>query len=454
MEKKIVMKKVFKYIVTYLIIIILFITMLTITSSFSSEKISENVKTSSEVLLKEGNRLVKKIFYRNAEMQFDNYTDALMINTAYSIDSQEPLFSAFVARKNYIPGKTTEIYEDSVGELKSSSKYKYHNEVGELNDLVNDEKAESFEYARYWHGYLIVLRPLLFLFNINQIRIILTILLAVLAILLLSLIIKRINIPTAVIFFTGLLGVEYFYLGYSLQGIFVFIIMMVSSILVLARYDKIKDLGLLFFITGMLTNFFDFLTVPIVTLMIPLILYFLLKQKKEEIDIKSIIIDIIKYSILWGVGYGLTWLTKWILVDCFFDRNLLSVAINQVLYRSVSDSNINTYNMFNVTNENFEYIIVPLFISILSTCFVINIKLLFGKHLQIQKQNVEKVLTRILPYVLLATVPFMWYALLQNHSYYHAFFTYRNLIIANICLNLIIMEVFLSYFKEEKNNEN
>ena len=57
-------------------------------------------------------------------MQFDNYTDALMINTAYSIDSSTPLYSAFVARKNYIPNVTTEVYEDVPGELKSSSKYK------------------------------------------------------------------------------------------------------------------------------------------------------------------------------------------------------------------------------------------------------------------------------------------------------------------------------------------
>ena len=56
------------------------------------------------------------------DMQFDNYTDALIINTAYSIDSQKPLYSAFVARKNYIPNITTEIYEDVPGELKSSSK--------------------------------------------------------------------------------------------------------------------------------------------------------------------------------------------------------------------------------------------------------------------------------------------------------------------------------------------
>lgn len=143
--------KVIKYLIIYIILIISFVGLLTLTSSFSSEKIYENVKISSKVLMEEGNRKIIYIPYRDRKMQFDNYTDALMINTAYSIDSSNPLYSAFVARKNYIPGVTQEIYEDSVGELKSSSKYQYHNEVGELNDLVNGEEAESFEYARYWH---------------------------------------------------------------------------------------------------------------------------------------------------------------------------------------------------------------------------------------------------------------------------------------------------------------
>lgn len=445
-------KNIFKYIIIYIILIVSFVGTLTLAASFSSEKIYKNVKTSSEVLLKEGNRLVKEIIYRNQNMQFDNYTDALMINTAYSIDSRQPLYSAFVARKNYIPEVTTEIYEDSVGELKSSSKYKYHNEVGELNDLVNGEKVESFEYGRYWHGYLIILRPLLVLFNINQLRIILTILLAILAIILSNLISKKINFLIGIIFLIGLLSVEYFYLGYSLQGIFVFIIMMLTSIIISSKYNKIKSFGLIFFITGMLTNFFDFLTVPIVTLMVPLIVYFLLKQREEALDIKTIFMVIIKYSFAWGIGYGLTWLTKWVLVDILFDKNMISVALNQVLYRSTAKTSVNVYNMYSVINKNLEYISATLIISILCTWLVINLKVLLKKH-RIVKQNKEEVLTKLLPYFVILIVPFGWYALLQNHSYYHAFFTYRNLIITNICFNIIIAEIFLSYFKEENKIE-
>ena len=301
-------------------------------------------------------------------------------------------------------------------------------------------------------GYLIILRPLLVLFNINQIRMILTILLVALAIILSFLIGKKINFITAMTFLMGLLGVEYFYLGFSLQGIFVFIIMMISSIIILLRYKKIKSFGLLFFITGILTNFFDFLTVPIVTLIIPLIIYFLLKQKEEILNLKIVFKELFFLTFAWGIGYGITWFTKWILVDLFFNKNMISVAINQVLYRSTEKTSMTTYNVFNVIEENLDYIIVPFFISVFCTFLIINLKILFNNY-SLVKPNVNQLLNRILPYVIILLVPFCWYALLQNHSYYHAFFTYRNLIIVNISFNIIIIEIFLSFFKEEKNNE-
>ena len=120
--------KILKYVIAFIILIISFVGLLTLTSSFSSEKIYENIKKSSEVLLSEGNRKIIYIPYRQYTMQFDNYTDALKINTAYSIDSNTPLYSAFVARKNYIPGTTTEVLSSITTVASASSKYTSHKE--------------------------------------------------------------------------------------------------------------------------------------------------------------------------------------------------------------------------------------------------------------------------------------------------------------------------------------
>jgi len=432
-----------KYICVFLILIVIFVATLALSSMFSSKNIRDNVKESSAVLLKEGNRKIIYIPYRQAKMQFDNYTDALMINTAYSIDSEKPLYSAFIARKNYIPDVTTKVYEDAVGELKSSSKYKYHNEVGELRDLVDGENVESFEYARYWHGYLTILRPLLLAFNITQLRGILTIILIILSIILAIALRRKTNIIVSIIFLLSLWSVEYFYLGFSLQGIFVFLIAVISSIILIVRFKKIKHLGLVFFVTGMLTNFFDFLTVPLVTLAMPLAIYFVLVQRENDnILLKQQILDIIKYTILWGIGYALTWLTKWFLVDLIYDRNMIKTSIQQVLYRSVG---VQKFNVLDVLYENLEYIKITFIASIMIVFICIMFRIILNRSYLIKDVKLKKMLVRIAPYVIIACMPFMWYFVLQNHSYYHAFFTYRNLIILVMCVNLCMEELATMY---------
>ena len=80
-------KTMFGYIFVYFILIILFVLLLTLSSCLPSSVIKHNVQESSKILLKEGNRKIVYIPYRGINMQFDNYTDALMINTAYSIDT-------------------------------------------------------------------------------------------------------------------------------------------------------------------------------------------------------------------------------------------------------------------------------------------------------------------------------------------------------------------------------
>ncbi len=192
------MKNILKYIGIFISMIVIFCITLTITSLIPKEALTKKTKESAEILNEQTNNLI--IYINNRPTKFDNYTDSLMINTAYSIDNTTPFYSSMVARKNYIKGKTEIIYPDTTGELPSSSKYKTINQVGDLNDTVNNDVTESFEYGRYWHGYLIFLRPLLMIFNITQIRAILFVIYAILAIILLYNIYIKIDLGTMIIF--------------------------------------------------------------------------------------------------------------------------------------------------------------------------------------------------------------------------------------------------------------
>lgn len=433
-------KKLIKYSGVYVGLIICFVILLTIASAFPTNWIKNNTQRSSEILLEEGNKKVAFVFEKLMRMEFDNYTDALMINTAYSIDNKTPFYSAFVARKNYIPGVTQKIEEDGVGELKSSSNYLGHDEVGDLHDTLNNNVNESFEYARYWHGYLIFLRPLLILFDLQQIRILLTGIFICLAIKLLSLISKKLNIEIAIIFLLGLFGVEYFYMGLSLQGCFVFLITMISSILILEKYEKIKQISLVFFVIGMLTNFLDFLTVPLVTWGIPTTLYFLLRHKNEDTTIKEDIILFIKIGICWLLGYALTWIGKWILVDLIYQKGLIKTAIDQIFYRSAKIEDITGLD---IIYYNVYYMIIPfcLWGIILLIKLIKLIVLIKKKTYKMNKIDYKKVIKYRLPYIIIGLMPFVWYLLLKNHSCWHNFFTYRNLLLTIVAIPIGVREL-------------
>ena len=161
--------------------------------------------------------------------------------------------------------------------------------------------------------------------------------------------------------------------------------------------------------------------------------------------IRAIIIDIIKYGALWGIGYGVTWFTKWALTDLIFEKNIISTALKQVLYRSNGHK---TYTLLKVINANMIYIISQLLVNIIIT--IISIKLYeIIKMKETEKTSItnKQILITVLPFILISIMPFIWYALLQNHSYYHAFFTYRNLILTSLGICLCLEKVLTMQFK-------
>ena len=104
-------KSFLKYVLTFIIVILIFVVTLIISSSFPRDWIEENTIESAITLLQEGNPNYI------LDMKLDNYTDALMINTAYSINPCKSFESIMLARKNYLPEREQTVYPDSNGGL-------------------------------------------------------------------------------------------------------------------------------------------------------------------------------------------------------------------------------------------------------------------------------------------------------------------------------------------------
>lgn len=404
-----------KYIVIFLILILIYNILLFAASIFKSEDIKQHVAESSEILTEETN--IKSIRLPTQRVFLDNYTDALMINNCYSIDSKKPVESYMLVRKNYIPGLTDTVYTDISGELDpTDERSTILNQTGDLENVVKGKVTKSFEYGRYWHGYLSIIRPLLLIFNIQAIRVILNTIIIILSIIMLYLIAKKISIYYAIVFGIGLVSADYFVMGFSLQACFVFIIAFAASIIVLTK-NKI-NMQMLMFITASITNYIDFLTTPLITYALPVMLYFLVQQKENELSVKQTISIIIKTAIAWGLGYGLTWLAKWIIADVVCQKNIVSTSIEQMAYRSTG----NSFKYLTTVEKNlFRYnkamglltITVPAIVA----CTKANIR------------GIEKIdFSKAAPYIILAITPFVWYFVLKNHSFFHAHFTCRTLL--------------------------
>ena len=443
-----------KYILVFVILIGIYLVLLTVTSLLPSSVLEENVRESSETLLEEGEKVTYNLGYK--EENIFTFTDALMINNAYSVDYRHPLESSILIRKNYIPGQTKVVYPDSQYNLGANEKYINKNtgdlyQTKELYGLMHGDNIEdSYEYARYWHGYLTVLRPLLSLFNYSGIRIVLFIATLITVIAMIVLLCRKVNVISGIIYGIGLLAISIFIVSKSINEILVFLIAFIASIILLLKKDTKKNIGIFFFIVGSVTNFIDLLTAPLVTLGLTAITYFLIIQKREEkASIKEYILDLLKIGISWTLGYGLTWVTKWIITEVVYGRPIISQAIEQALFRSdvPTYNGIELFGPIDVIKRNMDYLSIPVVMVIIAIALIYLVFIMIKNRNK--KVNIIQNLKCCIPYVLIFFFPMVWYIVIKQHSYTHAFFVYRILVISILCLLIVATKIF----KEEKVNK-
>lgn len=438
------MKTVLKYVKTFFILIIAFNILLFLSSLFPSSFIEKNVVKSSEVLMLEGNGPIINL---RKLIKNDNYSDSIMINECYSIDNKNPIFSYMSMRKNYKKGLTTKELVDSKGELISYSSEKVdeeYNPVRELKEFLNNKVTTSIEYARYWHGYIIFLRVLLIFLDIKKIRLLLLFLFIILMLLLSYFLWNKLGKVYAIIFCFSLIAYDYMFVFYSLIYSPIYIVMMISSLIILIRLDKIKDIYLLLFVVGCISSFVDLLTIPTITLDIPLLIYILYKQKNKEISAKQSIRIVIMASIVWGVGYALTWITKWVMYDLIYHKNLIVSAMSQVKYRSfISNNDFDEYRVFKrLFISNFEYLIF--FIQ----CAIVVFIIVFIMNMKKYKININKsYIQEIIPIAMISLTPIIWYALLSSHTMVHYEYTYKHLVTLLIGELICLKKIFVLDFK-------
>ncbi len=429
-----------KYLLIFILLIMIYNFSLYLVSLFPSSMIYENCVKSANQMKKEDYAYVIAFPYN-----VDNATDALIINEAYSIDNTNPVESYLKVRKNYNKDMVEYQQKDTTHDLLTYSKNKVDADgnpvaddgyyiFAELFETLSGNLITSVNYARYYHGYLVIYRPLLLLFDAFGIRVLSFIMFLILFVVLAYELYKKLGKFAMFAICFSLIAFDYLATSYSLQQAPIMALTIITSIIVLLKIEKYDwdSLTLLLFIAGSLACFFDFLTTPTLTLALPLLIYVLYQSREKHYSNKELFLKVFKACVVWAIGYLLTWISKWIICDLFTDAEVIKLAIEQVKYRSVG-----------APRTEIEYIL--LFVKHLSFTSVLSIVLVFILDILLKKKVIiiskGKTFCDNKPIVLfVCLVPIFWCFVTFNHFINHSMLSYKNFM-------FIFVLVFLLFFE-------
>lgn len=330
----------------------------------------------------------------------DNFTDSLMLLNASDTNDESALNRAIA------------VYHGNIGEENNPTAMLVYHYVG---GVAFDRE---YDYPRYWHGYLVFLKPLLEFFDFTMIRIMNGIAQVLLFLSTAWLMFKRKKEFYIIPWMIGYLMLMPIVQAKSLQYSSCHYVFMIGSmVLLLLAEEKLRKYGIFVFLNiGMATAFFDLLTYPIVTYGVPMLVFLLLTDGDP---FKKKIINIIKNGIYWGIGYGGMWVSKWILATRILGRDIIADGISQFTER-VSD-NVSGYQLSKgeVVLANYLNFFSSPAIYIAVVCLVYLIYIIIKSR----NYHFKEALKKIAPCWLVGLTPVIWYIFVANHSAIHAWYT-------------------------------
>lgn len=292
------------------------------------------------------------------------------------------------------------------------------------NPLISAMSVSHYE--RYWHGYLIFLRPLLAIFQYATIRYLNmfgTLLIFSLAF---HQIASKINKKIAVIYAISTVNISFFSIFLSLQFSSVFYVLNIAIIILLHVPAQSHKYVYYFFLIGSLVNFFDLLTYPLITLGIPLVTVILYTNMYQVHSPNQNLVTVLWLSTNWAIGYAVTWVSKWCLATLILRKNIIKNALNQVIFRAGANSSAEPINIDNpkishslMYKDNFDLLFNNIFLKLLLFALIIWIlSTIF------MPPTIEKI-KQFYPILIVSLFPYIWFYVLSNHSQVHFWMTYR-----------------------------
>jgi hypothetical protein len=353
--------------------------------------------------------------------QLDNYTDAWMVGKAIFDNKEKAVWKAALSATSAEYGE---------GPLDALIKY-----------AKGEEGYSEEDYARYWHGYLVILKPLFLLFDYADLRVINLVLESLLVLLIFTSLGKLGFTKESFAYIIALLFIMPIVIPLSIQFSVIFYIANIATLILLKKYANIKasrNIVLYFQLVGMSTSFFDFLTYPIATLGMPVIVMLLMEGASS--DIKSMVMkirDIIICSISWGFGYVSMWFGKWVLSTLILGDNIIADAFKQITMRSAHVTEGEQIGIIDTWRRNVEFYFEKPYMIIILLSVILGI-LILVKNVK----YIKPIMLNIIPFIVTSLMPFAWYAVATQHSYEHHWFTFRGTMVSVFALLCAVISIY------------
>lgn len=306
------------------------------------------------------------------------------------------------------------------------------------------------EYSRYWHGYLVLVKPLLLVLTERQLVIFGGVLQLVLLLVLEIVSIRKKRAGAGIAVLAGWLLMKPVLLAASITMSICWILTLLVLIYMLLHNDRIADRAaypVLFLLTGLLTAYFDFLTYPVITLGFPLCVYFLLNEETAGTALKKSL----GYSTAWGIGYVGIWGMKWVVADLTLHRGTIKDALWTIIGRTEAIGGRPRFNgAAYAIGLNFQEYSHPVFYIIMA---VIGVTAIVTVGVACIRRGFAETMRKLLPFAIACIIPFAWITVAQNHSALHARFTFRILSIAFMgiaCMGISAFRILHDSKKEER----
>lgn len=393
-------------------------------------------------------------------------TQPMKEHVAQSMPMIEREWGTFVLIEGYpasLPGSFTDclmlgnaIYSDGDHTLLERALNGYRCETSEggdddwatgysLKDYIEGKSGREIEYARYWHGYLVILKPLIFFTNLNTLHMIAGVLQLILIGILIINYAHRGYRMLAYAFLTAI-PFLYFFSLYASLSLSVCLYIMLGTLLIQDKYhDKIQmsgKYGEFFLCVGAATSYFDFLTYPLVTLGFPLCVALYMGCKNFKEGARRIIL----YSVEWCIGYVGFWGIKWVMTDLLVGGNICRNAFETILVRTSSSEGHSLFGGFiDVLHKN-----ADLYFNWAFFLLIIAAVILFGRHFWTEHGYLmlQQSWQPAIAIMLVALFPLVWFFLTQNHSEQHWVYTCKIISVSVFAIFCAVAKLLSASSKE------